>query len=49
MPGIPTAHLIVGHAAFTLGLAKAVLNEKPLGLDARQFCPRRVLGALDKQ
>ena len=45
-PGIPAAHVIVGQAAFALGLAKAVLDEKSLGLDARQFGPRRVLGGV---
>lgn len=40
MPGIPAAHLVVGQIACALGLAKAVLDEQSLGLDARQFCPR---------
>ena len=46
MPGILAAHLIVSQTAFALGLAKAVLDEEPLGLVARQFGPRRVLGGV---
>ena len=44
MPGIPAAHLIVGQAAFALGLAEAVLDEVALRACKRKIRVERFAG-----
>lgn len=42
MPDIPSADLIVGHAAFAFRFAKTMFDEEPLRLHACQLLPGRI-------